>query len=310
MEEFSSNNHTPRALKSVPSDWSTQQSQWLRDVISMMAAVICIAALLISAGTIAGFFDFQGTLPIYVLLLLIAPTWFASRRVGWRWLGIMPVLICFSLGIFGSLAGYFFSNFVLFYALAVLLAGMLLTNRVTILIVITATLAYGGLGLRGGSSLIDALPIIITFFFALVGMALLQGYTYSHMRMGLAAQIAANTSLQAEITRREQVEMVQRDQETQLRRLAENTSDLVLEMDANGTVRYASPSHRFVLGIEPKSLLGTNAFDLVHPDDLPAAYQTASRAARAARIGSDPTSRTPPRWLLYPCGNIRDTDIR
>ena len=245
----------------------------------MMAAVISIAAVLISFGTIAGFFNFRGTLPIYLLLLLIVPTWFAVRRVGWRWLGIMPVLICFSMGIYGSLADYLFSIFVLFYALAVLLAGMLFTNRATIILVIAATLAYGGLGLRGGSSFIDALPFIITFFFALVGMALLQGYTYAHMRQGLAAQIAANASLQAEISRREQAEMVQRDQETQLRRLAENTTDLVLEMDANGTVRYASPSHRFVLNIEPKSLLGTNAFDLVHPDDLPAAYQTASRAA-------------------------------
>ncbi len=276
----------------------------------MMAAVIFVAVLLISAGTIAGFFEFQSTIPVYILLVIIVPAWFAARRVEWRWLAILPVLLCFSLGILGSLEDFLSSNFVLFYALAVLLAGMLLTNRVTIVLVIASTLVYGGLGLRGGSSLIDALPALIPFFFALVGMALLQGYTYSRMRQGLAEQITANAALQSEITHREQVEHMQREQETQLRRLAENTTDLVLEMDAEGLVRYASPSHRSVLGIEPESLLGTNAFNLVHLDDRAVAYETASQSGRAARFGTNPAPRTPPGWPFYRCGNIRNAIIR
>ncbi len=245
----------------------------------MMAVVILVAALIISAGVITGMFDFQGTLPIYILLILIVPAWYAARRWGWRWLGFVPVVLCFSLGVYGSLGSNFLSNFILFYALAVLLSGTLLGNRAVSFWVIASTLTYTVLGLQGGSSLLNALPYIIIFFFALVGIALLQGYTYSRMRRGLEAQMQANVRLQAEIARREESERVQRDQESQLRRLAENTTDLILEMDANGLIRYASPSHRPVLDIVPESLLGTNAFDLVHPDDLPEAFESAQRAA-------------------------------
>ena len=245
----------------------------------MMAVVILVAALTISIGMITGIFDFQGTLPIYILLILIVPAWYAARRWRWRWLGFVPVVLCFSLGVYGSLGSNFLSNFILFYALSVLLSGTLLGNRAVLFWVIASTLTYTVLGLQGGSSLLNALPYIITFFFALAGIALLQGYAYSRMRRGLEAQMQANVRLQAEIARREEAERVQRDQESQLRRLAENTTDLILEMDANGLIRYASPSHRPVLDIVPESLLGTNAFDLVHPDDLPAAFESAQRAA-------------------------------
>jgi PAS domain S-box-containing protein len=52
------------------------------------------------------------------------------------------------------------------------------------------------------------------------------------------------------------------------RSLIEHTTDLVSILDANGTVMYASPSHVRVLGYQPRDLVGRNAFELVHPDDL------------------------------------------
>ena len=179
MEELSNHNVEEHLPKLVSPDWQAQQVRWLQDVIRMMAAVITIAAVPISIGIIAGIFDIAGTLPIYVLLALIIPTWFAARRFGWRWLGVVPVLLCFSLGIYGSIANYLLSNFILFYALSVLLAGMLFTNRAAIILLIFSILAYGGLGLRNGGSLVEALPFIITFVFALVGILMLQWYTYA-----------------------------------------------------------------------------------------------------------------------------------
>jgi PAS domain S-box-containing protein len=53
------------------------------------------------------------------------------------------------------------------------------------------------------------------------------------------------------------------------RALVEHAGDLLAILDADGTNRYASPSHQRVLGIAPEALEGRNCFDLVHPDDAP-----------------------------------------
>src|SRR5207248_2285771 len=37
----------------------------------------------------------------------------------------------------------------------------------------------------------------------------------------------------------------------------------------DGTYRYASPSHRRILGYGPAEVQGRNVFELMHPDDLP-----------------------------------------
>jgi len=51
------------------------------------------------------------------------------------------------------------------------------------------------------------------------------------------------------------------------RALIEQTQELVSVLDADGRYLYVSPSHRVVLGYEASSLLGQDAFALVHPDD-------------------------------------------
>ena len=166
---------------------------------------------------------------------------------------------------------------------------MLINSRMGFWVVLVSSLTYTILGLLHSgdlaSGLVDGLDRIITFAAGLTGVALLQWYTYSHLEKILTAQIAGNEALKLEIARREQAEAVQREQETQLRRLADNTTDLVTEIDAQGTMLYLSPSYRNGLGYKPETLIGTNAFDLVHPEDRPLAYQTAARVAEEHRPG-------------------------
>lgn len=43
---------------------------------------------------------------------------------------------------------------------------------------------------------------------------------------------------------------------------------------ANATLQYVSPSHKIVLGYEPKDIIGRSVFDFVHPDDLAEVVKT------------------------------------
>ncbi|MDQ3965565.1 MAG: PAS domain S-box protein, partial [Actinomycetota bacterium] len=47
-----------------------------------------------------------------------------------------------------------------------------------------------------------------------------------------------------------------------------NALDIIMVTDADGTIRYMSPSAERVLGYRPEEMIGTNAADYVHPDDL------------------------------------------
>ncbi|HKC75300.1 MAG TPA: GAF domain-containing protein, partial [Chloroflexota bacterium] len=60
-----------------------------------------------------------------------------------------------------------------------------------------------------------------------------------------------------------------RASEERFRALSEHASDLVGILDADGTYRYASPSHRRILGYAPAEVQGRTIFELMHPDDVP-----------------------------------------
>ncbi len=54
------------------------------------------------------------------------------------------------------------------------------------------------------------------------------------------------------------------------RMLVENAHDLILVLNTDGTMRYASPAAKRITGYEAEELKSKNPFDFVHPDDLPA----------------------------------------
>ncbi|HUE77509.1 MAG TPA: EAL domain-containing protein [Longimicrobiales bacterium] len=55
--------------------------------------------------------------------------------------------------------------------------------------------------------------------------------------------------------------------ERHFRSLIENALDTITVIEADGTIRYESPSVHRVLGFRPEDLLGRNVFDYVHPSD-------------------------------------------
>ncbi|MBK3403439.1 sensor domain-containing diguanylate cyclase [Methylorubrum populi] len=65
-------------------------------------------------------------------------------------------------------------------------------------------------------------------------------------------------------------ERLLREREASYRLLADNTTDMVVRADLDGTRRYVSPGCRALLGYEPEALIGTRPLDFVHPDDADA----------------------------------------
>jgi PAS domain S-box-containing protein len=63
----------------------------------------------------------------------------------------------------------------------------------------------------------------------------------------------------------------------------ENSYDVITVMQEDGTILFESPSFSQVLGFEIEDVLGTNAFDLVHPEDLPLMQQELAQALKQGR---------------------------
>jgi two-component system cell cycle sensor histidine kinase/response regulator CckA len=77
---------------------------------------------------------------------------------------------------------------------------------------------------------------------------------------------------------RARTEAALRRSEEHFRSLIENASDIVTIVGDNGVFRYASPSVERVLGYLPGDLLERNAFDLIHPEDIPLVAESLARA--------------------------------
>jgi PAS domain S-box-containing protein len=59
--------------------------------------------------------------------------------------------------------------------------------------------------------------------------------------------------------------------EEYFRSLIENASDIILAINQDGVVNYASPSYERSLGLKPEEIVKAKAFSFIHPDDQPAA---------------------------------------
>jgi len=76
----------------------------------------------------------------------------------------------------------------------------------------------------------------------------------------------------AHVFERSRVDEALRASEARFRLLSETAADVVILLDATGTVSYASPSSKELLGFTPEELVGRSVASLVHPEDdlLPA----------------------------------------
>jgi len=70
-----------------------------------------------------------------------------------------------------------------------------------------------------------------------------------------------------DISERKRIEEALILSESNYRLITENMLDLIRVLDVDGTIQYASPSHKTVLGYSPEEYEGVLIFDMIHPDD-------------------------------------------
>lgn len=66
--------------------------------------------------------------------------------------------------------------------------------------------------------------------------------------------------------------------EKRFRSLVQNSSDIITILEADGTIRYQSPSVEKILGYKPQDLIGDNGFHYIHPEDQAVTYTLFTQA--------------------------------
>jgi two-component system, cell cycle sensor histidine kinase and response regulator CckA len=97
----------------------------------------------------------------------------------------------------------------------------------------------------------------------LENVSLIEDDEHGHVLEGTVIDITAQKLAEERIRR----------SELYFRSLIESSSDIIAILNADGTLRYGSPSIETVLGYDPDTFIGHSIFGYVHPDDLAHAHE-------------------------------------
>ncbi len=95
---------------------------------------------------------------------------------------------------------------------------------------------------------------------------------------------------------------VLRQSEERFRSLVQNASDIIVVVAADGTVNYASPTIKSILGYEPDT--GKNALEFIHPDDITKAESLLTKALHSDSVNIAAQFR-----LKHADGQTRDFEV-
>ena len=85
--------------------------------------------------------------------------------------------------------------------------------------------------------------------------------------------------------RERRAEKLLKKAENSLRQITDNIQDLLLLLDENMVIKFASASYKSITGFTQSEVIGKRAYDFVHPDDLPKILQITKKAFKENSIG-------------------------
>ena len=97
-------------------------------------------------------------------------------------------------------------------------------------------------------------------------------------------ELTAIEGIGRNITERKEVEEALRQSEERFRSLVHNASDIIVILEADGTIRYVSPAIERVLGLQPEDVVGKNAVAFVDPLDRNEAIRIFAEAKKEPGI--------------------------
>ena len=100
-----------------------------------------------------------------------------------------------------------------------------------------------------------------------------------------AGRVVGTLSSGEDVTERREAERALGESQAQLKLISDNVMDLVSQIRLDGTFVYTSPSYQALLGYAPAALVGTSAFDLVHPGDRERLQEVIKGAVEGGRTG-------------------------
>ena len=230
-----------------------------------------------------------------LLLLLVTQVVLFSEK---KKINIIPLFLV-SLGIFSQVVGdmVFAYQVVVPNLLYLWLANTFYT--LTIILIALAVLSYINkveMDIKNKLSFYSALSpyndwisylplVLVLFTYSLLiittpDAALIWGVGIIVVLVILRQVIFLNDLKRAQITLKRNKEVISKRKE-QLDFITSNMLDIISESDANGVLKYVSPSTQQLLGYHPQELVGHSLYELIHPDDREKVRQTIKKSSNA-----------------------------
>jgi len=209
---------TQALVGSYPVDATEGRREYMTNVaFAMMALALAACTVLIVFGWLAGAFYFSSVTIMLIIDLPIGAAWWLVRRGYWRQGRYVPLAVFWGLGLWGNYGIGLSTTFVIFYAMAILLAGMLCDTWVHWSVLGASILGYVTVGwARDYGPALDRLAPAIPVVAALVGIACLQRLSANQLEHAVIRLRSYAVELQAEVTERRRAEEELRRTQAQL----------------------------------------------------------------------------------------------
>jgi len=115
-------------------------------------------------------------------------------------------------------------------------------------------------------------------------------------------RIIGTTVVFKDITERKEMEEKLRQSEEHYRGLITNGTDMVSVLHVDGSIQYLSPPVERMLGYTPEELIGTNAFDLIHSEDVKnirKLFEEVVQVEESVRVGEYRIRRKDGSWRFH-----------